>query len=121
MRRSVGSTTTIPPVVPNHRRPSRARTAGGLPQFVSRLRIPSALEAGSICFTVPEKEARAAKDVAKRRLARRTGIVGIGLTRQGGSYALKVNLGEGATAARLPKDVNGVPVVVATVGAIRKR
>ena len=67
------------------------------------------------------EEARAAKDVAKRRLARRTGIVGIGLTRQGGSYALKVNLGEGATAARLPKDVNGVPVVVATVGAIRKR
>ena len=67
------------------------------------------------------EEARAAKDAAKRKLARRSGIVGIGLTRQGGGYALKVNLGEGATAARLPKDVNGVPVVVATVGAVRKR
>jgi hypothetical protein len=65
--------------------------------------------------------ARAAKDAAKRKFARRSGVVGIGLTRQGGGYALKVNLGEGATAARLPKDVNGVPVVVAVVGPVRKR
>jgi hypothetical protein len=65
--------------------------------------------------------ARAAKDAAKRKLARRSGVVGIGVTRQGGSYAVKVNLGQGATAARLPKDVNGVPVVVAVVGSVRKR
>jgi hypothetical protein len=65
--------------------------------------------------------ARAAKDAAKRKLARRSGVVGIGVTRQGSGYAVKVNLDQGATAARLPKDFNGVPVVVAVVGAVRKR
>ena len=77
-----------------------------------------------ICMAIAAitlEAARAAKDAAKRKLARRTGVVGIGVTRQGGGYAVKVNLGQGATAARLPKDFNGVPVVVAVVGSVRKR
>ena len=65
--------------------------------------------------------ARAAKEEAKRRFASRTDIVGIGVTRHGKGYAVKVNLGSAVDLAALPQTVNGVPVIFEVVGSIRKR
>lgn len=67
------------------------------------------------------ESARAAKEEAKRRLAGRTDIVGIGVTRHGKGYAVKVNLGNAVDTATLPQTVNGVPVIFEVVGGIRKR
>lgn len=64
--------------------------------------------------------ARAAKDQAKRSLAGVPGIAGIGLTRQGEGYAVKVNLQEDRQQL-IPHEVAGVPVVVEVVGRIVKR
>jgi len=67
-------------------------------------------------------QARVAKDAAKKALSGIPGIVGIGLTKIGKDYALKVNL-----RARLPADVEipdrieGVRVSTEVVGDIRKR
>ena len=65
--------------------------------------------------------ARAAKEEGKRLLAGRADVVGIGVTRHGNGYAVKVNLADAADSATLPQAVNGVPVIVEVVGKIRKR
>lgn len=68
------------------------------------------------------EQARAAKDTAKAALAHVPGVVGVGITKVGDDYALKVNLREA-----LPKDTSvpgsiaGVPVTLEVVGPIRKR
>jgi hypothetical protein len=66
-------------------------------------------------------EARSAKDQAKRELADVDGVVGIGLTKQGEGYAVKINLNHAVKPGTLPKRVQGVPLVVEIVGAITKR
>lgn len=67
-------------------------------------------------------QARAAKSVAKAELARFPGVVGIGLTKVGDDYALKVNLREALPGElRVPRSIAGVPVKVEVVGRIRKR
>lgn len=67
-------------------------------------------------------QARAAKDVAKTELAGFPGIVGIGLTKVGDDYALKVNLRQALRGGMcVPKSIAGVPVKVEVVGQIRKR
>jgi len=48
-------------------------------------------------------------------------IVGIGVTRQGKGYAVKVNLGSAADLAAPPQALNGVPMICEVVGAIRRR
>ena len=65
--------------------------------------------------------ARSAKDEARRKLAKIKEIVGVGLTRRGGGYAVKVNLGKSVDTAKLPHDLNGVPLVFEVVGKVRKR
>jgi hypothetical protein len=62
--------------------------------------------------------ARAAKAHAKQRLAGVPGMVGLGLTRQGDGYALKVNL-QAPVKTALPKEVDGVPLVFEVVGTIK--
>ncbi len=48
--------------------------------------------------------------------------VGVGITRIGEGYGVKLNLeGPPAPDANLPNDVDGVPIRVEVVGAIRKR
>lgn len=65
--------------------------------------------------------ARAAKDEAKRKLAGKADVVGVGLTKaKAGGYAVKVNVRNTPTQP-MPKDVQGVPLVVEVVGTIRKR
>jgi hypothetical protein len=68
------------------------------------------------------EQARAAKKSAKALLAALPGVVGVGITKIGEGYALKVNLD-----AQLPKGVSApacigdVPVRVEVVGRITKR
>jgi hypothetical protein len=68
------------------------------------------------------EQARAAKAVAKTELASVPGVVGIGLTKLGDDYALKVNLREALPhGVRLPDRIAGVRVCVEVVGTIRKQ
>jgi len=57
----------------------------------------------------------AKKSAAVRSLARRRQVNGIGIAKEAGGYALKVNLleplGEG-----LPREIDGVPVSVDIIG-----
>jgi len=67
------------------------------------------------------EEARAAKGRAREIFERLAGVVGVGITRFEDGYGVKVNL---QTAPEpditLPDEVDGVPVRVEVVGAIRK-
>ena len=66
--------------------------------------------------------ARAAKNLAKAALAAIPGIVGIGITKIGKGYGLKVNLrSKLPPGIEVPKTIGGVPVQVEIVGTIRKR
>lgn len=68
------------------------------------------------------EQARAAKDAAKQLLADVPGVVGIGLTKVGEDYALKVNLkAELPEGVAVPARIAGVPVRAEVVGEIRKR
>lgn len=64
-------------------------------------------------------QARAAKQRIKALIGERSDVVGIGLTRFNGGYAVKVNLSEAG--APLPAWIDGVPVQVEIVGTIRKQ
>lgn len=67
-------------------------------------------------------QARAAKEHAKAALALVPGVVGIGLTRVGDDYALKVNLRAALPEGMdLPATIAGVPLQVEVVGSIRRR
>jgi len=67
------------------------------------------------------EKARAAKDEAKRRLADRADVVGVGVTRRGKGYAVKVNLGQAVDPTSVPHSLKGVPLVFEVVGKLRKR
>lgn len=68
------------------------------------------------------EQARAAKKSAKALLADLPGVVGVGITKVGEDYAIKVNLDaplpEGVSA---PERISQVPVRVEVVGRITKR
>jgi len=66
-------------------------------------------------------QARAAKSKALALLQDAGTVVGIGIARQDGGYCVKVNLSRAASAGAVPATIDGVPVRVAVVGAIRKR
>jgi len=67
-------------------------------------------------------EARAAKKKAAAQLAHVPELNGIGITRIGRGYGLKINLARSVGGAMsLPHQVDGVPVRVEVVGAIRPR
>jgi len=66
--------------------------------------------------------ARAAKSQVREAFAALAPVVGVGITRIGGSYGLKVNLqNPPAAGVSLPAEIGGVPVRVEVVGALRKR
>jgi hypothetical protein len=67
-------------------------------------------------------EARSAKEKAKQIFSRYGFVNGIGLTRLGGRYAVKVNFEtEPFDSANLPEEIEGVPVVVRIVGPLHKQ
>jgi hypothetical protein len=69
---------------------------------------------------VSREAARAAKATLRECLRGESEVVGLGLTRRDGGYAVKVNLRSGPCAA-VPAEVAGVPVVVEIVGLARAR
>lgn len=70
--------------------------------------------------TVTIDAARAAKVQLKACLAGVPGIVGVGLTRKGSCYAVKVTLQDDHR-SQVPDSVAGIPVVVEVVGRVKKR
>ena len=67
-------------------------------------------------------EARAAKKTALGVFERLTTVAGIGITRSGQGYGLKVNVQCLLPAdVTVPKKIDGVPVRVEVVGPIKKR
>ena len=67
-------------------------------------------------------EARAAKKRAMDVFKRLAPVVGIGITKIDGGYGVKVNLRDKPKGkVALPETIDGVPVRVGVVGAIRKR
>lgn len=66
--------------------------------------------------------ARAAKPAALRQFKRLGKVVGVGITRIAGEYALKVNLREPVEpGVELPAKIEGVSVRVEITGSIRPR
>ncbi|MFN0016702.1 MAG: hypothetical protein ACKVP0_00500 [Pirellulaceae bacterium] len=70
--------------------------------------------------TTTLEEARAAKPKAAALLAALP-VVGVGITRIGDGYGLKVNLSEIVATGAVPEQVDGVPIKTEMVGTIRKR
>jgi hypothetical protein len=67
-------------------------------------------------------DARRAKGAAKAALIGVPGVVGIGITKVGKDYALKVNLKEPLSAGvKIPHRIKGVMVAVEVVGPIHPR
>lgn len=68
------------------------------------------------------ERARAAKESAKALLSSLPGLVGVGITKVGADYALKVNLCEALPpGVSVPERISDVPVCVEVVGKITKR
>jgi hypothetical protein len=66
--------------------------------------------------------AKAAKKSALEWFQPMARVVGIGITRIGGEYAIKVNLSEPVDPGiALPTEIDGVPVRVEVTGPIRAR
>jgi hypothetical protein len=66
-------------------------------------------------------EARAAKGRAMEVFGKLAEVVGVGVTRVGEGYGVKVNLRKEPRGVRLPDAVEGVPVCVEVVGPLRTR
>lgn len=67
-------------------------------------------------------EARHAKEKAKEIFSRFGSINGIGLARQGDCYAVKVNFeAEPRDKAHMPREIEGVPVIVRVIGSLHKQ
>ena len=66
------------------------------------------------------QQARKAKGTLARTLADAKGLVGLGITKVGKDYAVKVNFST-EPQKRVPNTLAGVPVRVEVVGKIRKR
>jgi hypothetical protein len=71
--------------------------------------------------TATLKEARAAKAKVAQLVSGHPGVNGLGITRDGDGYAVKLNLSSRNGSAGLPKRIDGVPVRIETVGPIAKR
>lgn len=66
------------------------------------------------------EKARAAKSKALRKLSGMPGMNGVGITRRGKSFALKVNFEE-RPEGDVPSEIDGVDVITEVVGRITKR
>jgi hypothetical protein len=66
--------------------------------------------------------ARKAKEALARSVGARDEVNGVGITRHGDGYGVRVNVREDAPDdLDLPSEVDGVPVEVVRVGPVRKR
>lgn len=68
------------------------------------------------------EQAQAAKQSVLRRLGTLAQVVGVGISRVGGEYVIKVNLSEPIEpGTELPTEIDGVRVRVEITGTIRAR
>jgi hypothetical protein len=68
------------------------------------------------------EKARAAKKTAVRRFKKLGRVIGVGITRVDGEYAVKLNLSEPVgPEVSLPSDIDGVRLCVEVTGVIRSR
>ena len=68
------------------------------------------------------EQAQAAKQTALQRFGTIGQVVGVGITRVAGEYAIKVNLSEPVgPGTELPTEIDGVRVRVEVTGTIRAR
>ena len=73
-------------------------------------------------MAVSKERARAAKEAVHRAFSRVGTVAGVGITKVGGDYAVKVNLESPLPRGSDPPDqVDGVPVKVEVVGKITPR
>lgn len=73
-------------------------------------------------MAVSIERARAAKDAARDAFSEIGEIVGVGITRIDGDYAVKINLrNEPKAGTEMPTHVQGVPIRVAVTGRIVAR
>jgi len=70
--------------------------------------------------TATLEQARMAKAKAVA-LLRALPLTGVGITRIGAGYGLKVNLSESVASGSVPDHVDGVPITTEVVGKIHKR
>ena len=66
-------------------------------------------------------KARAAKKRAVAEFSHLTCVTGVGITRVGEDYAVKVNVSEAIDPGELPAEIDGVRVCVEVTGKIRTR
>ena len=66
-------------------------------------------------------QARLAKPKARAAVEVCVGVVGVGLTKIGDSYAIKVNLRHPLAQADLPQTIDGVRVIYEVVGPVSLR
>jgi hypothetical protein len=80
-------------------------------------------ESGSSEAAMDERErARAAKEKVREIVAAVPEVNGIGITIIEGKYTVKVNVTrEPAAAASIPREVDGIPVIVRVVGRITRQ
>jgi len=65
------------------------------------------------------ERAQAAKNAALQRFRKLPCLTGVGITRIGGEYAIKLNLSEPVEpGVTFPPDIDGVPLCVEVVGTI---
>ena len=67
------------------------------------------------------REAREAKGRAREIFSRFGKVNGVGITRQDGRYAVKVNFESAPRAGDLPREIAGVPVVFQVVGKLHRQ
>lgn len=67
------------------------------------------------------EQARAAKEQAYAVVASLAPVVGVGITRIGDGYGVKVNLESVPAGVALPTSVDGVPLRVAVIGRVQKQ
>ncbi|MBI2425189.1 MAG: hypothetical protein HYV27_20350 [Candidatus Hydrogenedentes bacterium] len=72
--------------------------------------------------TTSLEQARAAKPRVRDLLRGVPQLTGVGITRVGEGYAVKVNLsGPSDAGAALPSEIDGVPIRVEIIGTVTKR
>ena len=67
------------------------------------------------------EQARLVKSKARTAAEAYASVVGVGLTKIGDSYAIKVNLCHKPAQETLPNSIDGVPIVYEIVGTISLR
>lgn len=67
------------------------------------------------------KQARDAKQGVSEQLKAELPVVGVGLTKRGADYAVKINLARVPPGVALPTNWHGVPLVFEVIGPISAR